>query len=60
EYWAPGVVAVLPSPTAQPPPLYMVQVYAPSLSAVHVHRRDILKISLGLYQRTVSYLQSIQ
>ncbi|CAF3829504.1 unnamed protein product [Rotaria magnacalcarata] len=59
EYWAPGVVAVLPSPTAQPPPLYMVQVYAPSLSAVHVHRRDILKISLGLYQRTVSYLQSI-
>ncbi|CAF3923286.1 unnamed protein product [Rotaria sp. Silwood2] len=59
EFWAPGTVMVLPSPVAQPPPLYMVQIYTPSACHVHVHRRDILKISLGVFQRTVSYLQSL-
>jgi hypothetical protein len=34
EFWAPGIVAVLPSPTAQPPPLYMVQIYTPSAHRV--------------------------
>ena len=30
EFWAPGIVVVLPSPVARPPPLYMVQIYTPS------------------------------
>lgn len=29
EFWAPGVILVLPSPVAQPPHLYMVQIYTP-------------------------------
>ena len=34
EYWAPGIVIVLPSASAFPPPLYMVQVYTPSAQYV--------------------------
>ena len=30
EFWAPGIVIVLPSSGARPPPLYMVQIYTPS------------------------------
>ncbi|CAF4545963.1 unnamed protein product [Rotaria sp. Silwood1] len=57
EFWVPGIVMVLPSPVAQPPPLYMVQIYTPTACRVNVYRRDILKISLSLFQRTLSYLQ---
>ncbi|CAF3780229.1 unnamed protein product [Rotaria sordida] len=59
EFWAPGIVMVLPSPVAQPPPLYMIEIYTPSAHQVHVYRRNILKISLGLFQRTLLYLQSL-
>jgi len=30
EFWAPGIVIMLPSPVARPPPLYTVQIYTPS------------------------------
>jgi hypothetical protein len=29
EFWAPGIVIVLPSSGARPPPLYTVQIYNP-------------------------------
>ncbi len=34
EFWAPGLVMVLPSPAARPPPLYMVRIYTPSAHQV--------------------------
>ena len=34
EFWAPGFVAVLPSPAAQSPLLYMTQIYTPSAHLV--------------------------
>lgn len=30
EFWAPGIVIILPSSVARPPPLYTVQIYTPS------------------------------
>lgn len=30
EFWAPGIVIILPSAGARPPPLYTVQIYTPS------------------------------
>jgi hypothetical protein len=34
EFWAPGIVIVLPSSGARPPPLYTVQIYTPSVHQV--------------------------
>ncbi len=36
EFWAPGIVSVLPSPASRPPPLYMVQIYTPSPHQVEI------------------------
>jgi hypothetical protein len=36
EFWAPGIVMVLPSPVAQPPLLYMIHIYTPSAQRVWI------------------------
>ncbi len=35
EFWAPGIIIVLPSPLTRPP-LYMVQIYTPSPHRVYI------------------------
>ncbi|CAF3336880.1 unnamed protein product [Rotaria sp. Silwood1] len=59
EYWAPGLVLCLPSPYGLPSNLYMIQIYDPTPKQIYVHRKDMIRITLALFQRSVLYLQSI-
>lgn len=35
EYWAPGLIALLPLPGAPPPPLYTVEIFTPKENLVN-------------------------
>ncbi|CAF0922263.1 unnamed protein product [Rotaria sordida] len=59
EYWVPGVVSCLPSSYVLPSNLYMIQIYDPNPKQIYVHRKDIIRITLGLFQRSVLYLENI-
>ncbi|UJR23110.1 hypothetical protein I4U23_026131 [Adineta vaga] len=59
EIWVPGIVLVLPSPSAQPPALYTVEIYTPHERQVNVQRRDLIKISDGLFQTIIQNIRNI-
>jgi len=46
EFWAPGIVKVLPSPVSESPHLYAVQIYTPSPHQVWIiiEKKNEMKI----------------
>ncbi|CAF1510056.1 unnamed protein product, partial [Adineta steineri] len=59
EYWAPGLVMGLPVSFTLPSPLYMVQVYDPFSKQIYVHRKDMIRITVPLFQNSTRYLQNL-
>ncbi|CAF3863314.1 unnamed protein product, partial [Adineta steineri] len=59
EYWAPGLVIGLPVSFTLPSPLYMVQVYDPFSKQIYVHRKDMIRITVPLFQNSTRYLQNL-
>ncbi|CAF1294902.1 unnamed protein product [Adineta ricciae] len=55
--WVPGLVLALPAPGAPPPVLYTVAIYKPIAEKVHVYRRQLIKISRALFDKTRLHLE---
>ncbi|CAF4581909.1 unnamed protein product, partial [Rotaria socialis] len=60
EYWVPGLVLNLPAHCTLPSDIYLIEVYDLNTKQVHVHRKDMIRITLALFQRSVLYLQNMK
>ncbi|CAF1439450.1 unnamed protein product [Rotaria magnacalcarata] len=59
EYWVPGLVLDLPAHCTLPSDIYLIEVHDLNTKQVHVHRKDMIRITLALFQRSVLYLQNM-
>ncbi|CAF1389296.1 unnamed protein product [Adineta ricciae] len=57
EYWTPGLVMGLPGVFALPSNTYMIQAHDPMSKHIYAHRKDLVRITVTLYQRSILYLE---
>ncbi|UJR25800.1 hypothetical protein I4U23_007150 [Adineta vaga] len=59
EYWTPGLVMGLPGAFTLPSDVYMIQIDYPNPQRIYVHRKDMVRTSMTVFQKSNLYLQQI-